>query len=206
VRPRTTPGWTFEIKAGRFEPELDSFAAFYGDEDTGYYAGNFAYRLKPWLDAGAEAGYVHETGVGLVAEQGVPGGEVEYSLLPIHLFMTLRALFEPDQLLVPYVGLGVTSAYYREEIELQGDRTGWSDVGSFARLGLEVYLNRLDPGAGPYGLGDGVLKQSYLYLEAQHLTTEQLGNELGGDALVLGMRFSFGRPLEHRRRVSGARR
>jgi hypothetical protein len=50
-------------------------------------------------------------------------------------------------------------------------------------------------------LGDGAIKQSYLYLEAQHFSTEQSGIELGGDALVLGMRFSFGRPLEQRRRA-----
>jgi hypothetical protein len=192
-----TPGWTFEIKGGRFEPDLEAFASFYGEEDTGYYAGSFAYRFKPWLEAGAEAGYMHDRGVGIAVEQGVAGGGVVYELLPLHFHVTLRGQFKPDQLFVPYVGLGVTSAYYRQEIELQEERTGWSDVGSFGRLGLELYLNRVDPGTAG-GLAEGVIKQSYLYLEAQRFTAEKEGHELGGDALVLGLRFTFGPAIEQR--------
>jgi hypothetical protein len=105
--------------------------------------------------------------------------------------------FKPDQLFVPYIGLGVTSAYYRQEIELQDDRTGWSDVGSFGRLGIELYLNKVDPSTGG-GLGEGAIKQTYLYLEAQRFSAEKEGNELGGDALVLGLRFTFGRAIEQR--------
>jgi len=190
-----TPRWAFEVKVGQFEPDLATFEAFYGEKDTGYYAGSFAYRFKPWLDAGAEAGYLHDRGVGILAEQGVPGGGVVYSLLPLHFYVTLRGQFKPDQLFVPYVGVGVTSAYYREEIELQEDRTGWSEAGSFGRLGVELYLNRLDADTAGR-LGDGVIKQSYLYLEAQRFTAEKEGNELGGNAIVLGLRFTFGRAIE----------
>ena len=193
-----TPGWTIEVKGGKLEPELESFAAFYGEEDTGYVAGSFGYRFKSWLEAGAEVGYLHDRGVGILAEQGVPGGGVVYSLMPLHLHVTVRGQFKPDQLFVPYFGLGVTSAYYRQEIELQEDRTGWSDVGSFGRVGIELYLNRVDPGTAGGGLSEGVIKQSYLYLEAQRFSAEKEGNELGGDAIVVGLRFTFGRAIEQR--------
>jgi len=193
-----TPGWTIEFKGGRLEPELESFAEFYGEKDTGYVAGSFAYRFKPWFEAGAEVGYLRDRGVGILAEQGVPGGGVVYSLMPLHLQVTMRGQFKPDQLFVPYFGLGVTSAYYRQEVELQEDRTGWSDTGSFGRVGIELYLNRLDPGAAGGGLSDGVIKQSYLYLEAQRFSAEKEGNELGGDAIVVGLRFTFGRAIEQR--------
>ncbi len=190
-----TPRWMFSFSGGELEPELESFEAAYGDADSSYFGASFAYLFRPWLEAGAEIGYMHEKGAGIIASQGIPGGEVEYSLLPVHVFLTFRGAFKPDQLFVPYIGFGATTALYEQQIELQGDRSGRSDSGSMARLGVQLYLNRLDPDtSGAYG--DGVIKQTYLYLEAQRFSTEQSAIELGGDALVLGIRFTLGPDID----------
>ena len=119
-------------------------------------------------------------------------------------FSRFAGLFKPDQLFVPYIGIGATSAFYEQEIELQGDRSGRSDSGSMARLGVQLYLNRLDPDTAG-GYGDGAIKQTYLYLEAQRFSTEQSAIELGGDALVLGVRFTFGPDIDESRTASGYR-
>jgi hypothetical protein len=189
--PPGTPRWMFTLAGGKLEPELEGFEAAYGDADAGYVGAGFAYLFRPWLEAGAELGYMSEKGVGVIASQGVPGGEVEYSLLPVHFFLTFRGLFKSDQLFVPYIGFGATSAFYEQKIELQGDRSGWSDTGSMARLGVQLYLNRLDSDTAG-GHGEGAIKQTYLYLEAQRISTKQSDIELGGDALVLGVRFTVG--------------
>ena len=186
------PRWMVEIKAGDFTPDLDSFEQFYGDDDVGYAAVSFARGFRPWLEAGAELGYMKETGLGVLSTTGAPGSEVDYTLMPLHLFVNFRGILKPHQLFVPYVGVGLTSAYYREEIELQPDRSGTSDLGTCARLGLQLYLNRFDSDTRE-GYGTGAVKQTYLFLELQRFSAEQSSSELGGDVFMLGFRFTFGK-------------
>jgi hypothetical protein len=186
------PRWIIEIKAGELEPEVERYEEFYGERRSSYYALGFAYRFRSWLEAGGEIGRLRETGTGLLAEDQVPGGAVTYTLAPAHAFVTLRGVFKPGQLFVPYLGLGLTEAYYEQKVESQADRTGRSDLGGLIRVGLQLSLNRLDPDArGGYDTGE--VKQSYLFIEAQRFSTEQDEFELGGDAAFFGFRFEFGR-------------
>ncbi|HEX5048787.1 MAG TPA: hypothetical protein VFX89_16865 [Gammaproteobacteria bacterium] len=186
------PRWNVSIGAGRLEPDLDSFELFYDDSQMDQWSLGFAYAFRPWLEAGAEIGRARAHGVGILADQGAPGGDVDYVLWPAHAFVKVRGLFRPRQMFVPYVGVGAAAAYYEERIDGQEKRTGTAELGAGARVGLELYLNRFDGDThGRYG--DGAVKQTYLFLEWQQFSTKQTGIELGGDQWLLGLKFAFGR-------------
>lgn len=195
-----SPRWMVEIKGGDFEPDLDSYQLFYGDDEARHLSAAFAYRFRPWLEIGAEIGGIREEGVGLLAAEAVPGGEVTYTLMPLHVVLNLRGVFRQNQLIVPYLGVGFSAAYYKQDIELQSDRTGTSALGGTVRAGLQLSLNRWDPDARS-GYGEGEVKRSFFFVEAQRFTTEQGDTELGGDLVLLGFRFEFGKDA----RLSSAR-
>jgi hypothetical protein len=192
------PRWMVEIKAGDITPHLDSFATFYGDDDAYYIAGSFARSFRSWLEAGGELQYMSETGAGMLSTEGVPGGEVTYTLFPLHLFVNFRAVRQPHQLFVPYAGVGVALAYYKQEIDLQPERTGTSAIDLSVRIGLQLYLNRFD-GDTRGGYGTGVVRQTYLFAEIQDFSTKQTGEDLGGKVFTMGFRFTFGKDLTQAR-------
>jgi outer membrane protein W len=181
--------WMVELKAGRIEPSLEEYGRFYGDDDTGLYGGAFGYRFLPWFELGAEAQYMNDKGAGRLPSTGAPGAPVEYTLWPMHVFAKFRFERNPSQLFVPYVGVGVASAYYKQDIDFQDERTGTSDFGPSMRAGFEISMNRLDP------TGDtGPLKRTYLFIEALEFETEVDDVDLGGKTLLIGFRFELGGP------------
>ncbi len=182
----TSPRWMLELKAGRFEPDLDGYQRFYGDDEARYRSVEFAYRFRRWLEVGGGLAHMRDKGVGLLSISGALGAEVTYTLMPVHAFVNVRGEFNQDQLFVPYVGIGVTRSYYKQKIELQPDRTGTSDLGTIVRAGVQLSLLRL--GAVP----GSQVQRSYLFVEAQRFTTEVDDIDLGGDVFLLGFRFEFG--------------
>ena len=188
---RNSPRWMLELKGGRFEPDLDGYERFYGDDEARYWSVEFAYRLRRWLEAGGAVAYMRDKGVGFLPVSGMLGGEVTYTFMPVHAFVNLRGEFNPDQLFVPYLGIGVTRGYYEQKVALQPERTGTSDVGTLVRVGLQLSLLRLGAEAR------GGVRRSYLFIEGQKFTTEVDDIDLGGEAVVLGLRFEFGREIAH---------
>ena len=182
--------WMVELKAGHIQPSLDEYGRFYGDDDTGYYGVAFGYRLLSWLEIDAETQYLHDTGSGLLPSTGGPGAPVEYTLVPAHVFAKFRLERNPSQLFVPYIGIGVTRAFYEQKIELQDEREGTTDTGPSMRLGVEISMNRLDPPREDIR----PLRRTYLFIEAQQFEAKIDGVDLGGDALLIGFRFELGGP------------
>jgi outer membrane protein W len=181
--------WMVELKAGHIRPALPEYGQFYGDDDTGYYGGAFGYRFRPWLEVGAETQYLHDTGVGRLPSTGGPGAPVEYTLWPAHVFAKFRLERNATQLFVPYVGIGIARAYYKQDIDFQDERDGTTSTGPSVRVGVEISMNRLDP------TGDtGALKRTYLFIEAQEFETTVDDVDLGGEALLIGFRFELGGP------------
>jgi hypothetical protein len=180
--------WVIDIRGGLFEPDLEFYKDFYGDSSELYLSGGFGYRFKDWLELDGEIGYFHDTGVGLQPGNNTQGGQVKYTLLPMHIFATFRGEFSEEQLFVPYGGLGFTTAYYEQKVESQGTKSGRTDLGYNLRGGLEMNLNRLD---GRAASRKQPLKRSYLYLEVQYFTTEVDGIDLGGIAYLAGLRMEF---------------
>jgi hypothetical protein len=182
--------WLFEIRGGWFEPDLELYKEFYEDSGALYFSGIVGYRFKPWLELAGELSYFHDEGVGVQPANGAKGGQVKYKLMPVHVFVNFRGEFSEPQILVPYGGVGISSAYYIQEIASQGDVKGRTDLGYNARFGVELNLNRLDARAAKR-TRDQSLTRSYLYLEAQYFSTEVDGIDLGGIAYMLGLRMEF---------------
>ena len=187
----STP-WFGALKGGVFEPDLEDYATFYGDDRTNFFALAFGYQFRPWLELGAELGGMRDSGVGLQPGNGELGGSVEYALVPAHLYVNFIGKRTDEQLLVPFVGAGLTSAYYRQEIANQETREGRTDLGYNARAGVRLLLDRLDPGSAYKLSPDGGL-QTYLTFEVQWLSAEVDGIDLGGLTYLLGVRFEWGK-------------
>jgi hypothetical protein len=92
--------------------------------------------------------------------------------------------------LVPYAGIGIVSAWYKQKIDQQSDREGRSDIGGSARAGIQLQLTNLDPSAARIRSGNQRLK-TYVFLEGQVFSTKVDGIDLGGEVYLLGLRFEF---------------
>lgn len=190
VVPYHAPRWAMELKGGIYTPDLDDYEQFYGDDDSTLWGLSLAYRITNWLEVGGELGYTSAKGVGSLPGSGGTGGRVRYTLLPLQLFVNLRYDRSFRQLLVPYAGVGLVSAWYELSPDQQSGRNGFADIGLGARVGVQLLLNRLDRHGANYVSGDRRLR-SFLFLEGQYLDTDKSGFNLGGDAYLLGLRFEF---------------
>jgi hypothetical protein len=188
----TLTPWAFELKFGVFEPDLPLYETFYGDKNHQYFSAAFAYQFKDWLELGGELGYMRDSGQGVQLSNNQLGGNVKYALMPAHVFVNLLGRFSETQLLIPYVGAGLTTAYYKQEIESQPDRSGRTDLGYNARVGVQLFLNPLDKSTARRTNADAWF-HTYLFLEAQWFTTEVDQQDLGGVAYLVGVRMEFGR-------------
>jgi opacity protein-like surface antigen len=184
------PRWALEFKGGKYKPDLERYKEFYGSDTNTFLAIGGAWRVNNWFELGGELGYSKDRGVGLLQNSGETGGSVKYTLMPLQLFANFRYDRSLNQLFVPYAGIGVVTAWYRQEIDQQPDRKGRTDVGGSARVGLQLLLNRLDKGSAQYLRGDRRLR-SYLFLEGQYFSTKVDGIDLGGEIFLLGLRMEF---------------
>lgn len=182
--------WMVELKAGHLRPTLQEYEQFYGDDDTGHYGVAFGYRFLPWLELDAETQYLHDNGAGRLPSTGGLGAPVEYTLWPVHVFAKFRLELNANQLFVPYIGIGIARAYYKQEIDLQGERDGTTESGPSWRAGVEISMNRVDPPVDD----TGALRRTYLFIEAQQFEATVDDVDLGGDALLIGFRFELGGP------------
>ena len=180
--------WMVELKAGHIRPALPEYGQYYGDDDTGYYGVAFGYRFLPWFEIAAETQYLHDNGMGRLPSTGGPGAPVEYTLWPAHVFAKFRFERNASQLFVPYVGIGVARAYYKQDIELQEERNGKTSTGPSVRVGVEISMNRIDPPADD----TGPLRRTYLVIEAQEFEATADDVDLGGEAFLIGFRFELG--------------
>ena len=188
-RPRVAP-WVFELKGGQFKPDLDLYEDFYGSDKVNYFAAALAYRPSDWYEFGGELGYMHESVVGLLETNQTLGGSVKYKLMPVSLYANIFGRFSPGQWVVPYIGAGLTMAYYKQDIESQPDRSGRADLGYNVRGGLQLLVNGLDRGTAKRAARGGLMN-TYLFVEGQYFSTEVDSIDLGGVTYLLGLRLEF---------------
>jgi len=182
--------WVFDLKGGLYKPDLPLYEDFYGDDTDVLVGLAFAYRFTQWLDLGVELSYARDKGVGLQPANMSLGGKVTYTLVPASVYLNFRGELSPDQLFVPYVGGGLTTAWYKQDVESQGSRDGRTDLGYNVRGGVQLFLNRLDRRTAARA-AKGYLQRSYLYFEVQYFSTEVDGFDLGGVAYLLGLRMEY---------------
>jgi opacity protein-like surface antigen len=190
VQAADAPPWAIEVKGGRYYPDLEDYETFYGKDNTTYLGLAGAYRINNWLEFGMELGYSRDDGVGLLPNAGTTGGQVEYTVLPLQAYLNFRYDIHTNQRFVPYVGIGVATAWYRQRIDQQPTREGRSDVGGAARAGIQLLLNGLDKrGANYYGADKPI--KTFLFLEGQYYSAKVDDIDIGGQNYVLGLRLEF---------------
>jgi hypothetical protein len=183
-----SPRWTYEFRGVYFEPDLPLYSTFYGDDHDSYLSVAGSYRFRDWLELGAEYGLMKEDGVGVLTESGELGGTVEYRVDPVHVYANWIFQREQLQRVVPYVGAGMLVMRYEQEIELQPEIEGRTDVGWSARAGVRFRVGAQGSSAMPPG---GTYWRSFVFVEAQEMSAEADDVDLGGRALIVGFRMEF---------------
>jgi hypothetical protein len=186
----TSPRWSFEFKGGRFQPALSDWDRYYGSDAMRQYVAALGYMPLRALQLAGELGYSHDHGQGTLPTSGALGGEVNYTLMPVHVYALVRGVFTKGQWLVPYVGGGWTYLYYDQEVVNQQESKGHAD-GWNARAGLQLLLNPLDPNSAEdirHSLG---VQYTYLTLEVQKFSAKVDGTDLGGKSYLLGLRLEY---------------
>jgi opacity protein-like surface antigen len=183
-----SPRWTYELRGAYFEPDLEQFATFYGDDTDSLLGIAGTYRLRDWLELGGEYGWMEETGVGLLTETGTLGGTVELRLNPAHVFANYIFQRAIDQRVVPYVGAGLMVMRYEQKVDFQDDIEGRTDAGWSARAGVRFLIKTHEPTSRSSG---APFWRALAFFEAQHMSAEVDDIDLGGNAVVVGFRMEF---------------
>ena len=196
--PLDLPHWSFELKSGRFAPSLSNWKENYGRKDMPEYAISLAYKLRRRVELGVEIGAARATGQAIAkihseqAGQPVSAGSVRYEIFPVNAFLLFRGIVSENQLVVPYLGGGITKIVYREAVEGQGSVKG-SVNGFHARGGLQFLLDGLDRSAANSMYMDYGVIHTYLFVEAEYTSAKisEISTDLGGTAYLAGFLFEF---------------
>jgi hypothetical protein len=189
VGPAARPYWTLEIKGGHFEPELEEWETFYGDDRTDQAGLLAGYKFLRQVEVGLAIDSIKDKGVGFLPINDQLGGEVDFELYPAHLYVLWRGVFFEEQWVVPYVGGGATRVYYRQAVENQATVRGKVN-GDHVRAGLQFLLDWIDTGSAS-GFEEEGVDNTYLTVEALSFSAEIAGIELGGESAMIGLAFEF---------------
>ena len=186
----SSPRWMYSIVGGYTYPDLDGYETFYGgDRDTSFSITG-GYRLRSWLEVGGRIGFREDDGLARAPDGTDIPDAVELTVMPLHVFADF--IFErPGRRLVPYAGVGVGGAWYRQEVDLQSDVDGRTDIGGLVRAGLRWRFASSGSRRAASGPGGPMYTRSFVLIEAEHFDAETNGIELGGTAYHIGVRFEF---------------
>jgi hypothetical protein len=195
VRP-DRPHWSLELKGGAWFPDAKGWSTYYGNSYTGEYGGALAYKLHRLVEVGMGATYSRAEGTGqLVGHGGALAGNVRLEEVPLDLYVLGRALFQEDQLVVPYLSAGYTRLFYRERIK-GGDTVEGSVNGYHARGGIQLLMDGLEADAARSLYLDWGVHHTYFFVEGKYLRADAdtlTGGSvnLGGTSALAGFLFEF---------------
>jgi hypothetical protein len=186
------PHWSLEVKGGRFAPSLGNWSRYYGKRDMPEYAATLAYKITRQVEVGVGAGSIRGKGRSYAVLHETLAGNVTYDLYPVNAFVLVRGILKEDQLLVPYIGGGLTRMYYREKIEDQQTARGHAD-GYLVRGGLQLSLDFVDRGSSNRMFIDYGVYHTYLFIETERTRAmvRSVSTNLGGTAYLGGLLFEF---------------
>jgi hypothetical protein len=178
------PHWSLELKGGASFPDVPGWSTYYGSSYTGEYGGALAYKLHRLVEVGIGATYSRASGKGqLPGHGGALAGDVRLEKVPLELYVLGRALFQEDQLVVPYLSVGYTRLLYREAIR-GGDTVDGSVNGYHGRAGIQLLLDGLEADAARNLYRDWGIHHTYLFAEGKYLRAD--ADTLGGGSVNLG--------------------
>lgn len=186
------PNWTFEFKVGRFEPDIDNWETFYGNDYTHDLAGAFSYKLLQQIEFGLQGGWIRDRGQGFLPSNNIAGGRVKYQLFPLNAFVLFRGIYAPNQWFVPYIGGGFSRTYYKINIENQSNIDG-AENGTHYRAGIQFLLNNINKkGTRNLRKSYGIIN-TYFFIEVQKLKAEvdSLNLDIGGKSTMMGVLLEY---------------
>lgn len=181
-----SPRWMYEVKGGYFYPALDDYGVFYGDDRDTFFAVAGAYRLREWLEVGAEIGHLRDRGAA-VASGGVVEDAVRLRLVPLRVFATF-IWQDAGRRFVPYGGIGLAATWYDQDVQLEPGRDGRSDVGASIHAGVRWFLRQEGSRGAAARRTDTWFSRTFVFFEAQKSETEIDAIDLGGEAFTIGFR------------------
>jgi hypothetical protein len=186
------PHWSLELKGGSFAPVLDNWSYYYGKRSMPEYEGTLAYKVLRQVEVGVSAGTARATGQGYAPVRGALSGQVDYEIYPVNVFVLVRGIISEKQWLVPYVGGGWTTIYYREKIQDQSSVRGSAD-GYHVRGGLQLLLDGIDRSAANSLFLDFGVYHTYFFVEAERTAAKDKASstDLGGTSYLMGLLFEF---------------
>jgi len=194
------PHWSLELKGGVYFPDTPDWKKFYDSSYTGQYGGALAYKVLRQVEVGLAGSYLNASGKGQLplhsgSDSQTTTGDATYELFPLDVYVLARAIFNEDQLLVPYAAAGYTRLFYREELSGQGTVKG-SVNGYHGRAGVQILLDGLEADASRNLYLDYGIHHTYLFLEAKYLhakadTIPSGSVNLGGTSYLGGFLFEF---------------
>lgn len=183
--------WTASAKGGVWFPAESGWDDHYDRNFAADWRLALGLRPLPRLELGLEGGYRKTEGEVDTSGSGEPLGRTldqTLTVFPVQAYAVFDLRGAPDALLVPYVGVGYSRYYYRQEVEEASTVRGWQH-GYHARAGLKVLLNPFDPAAARRAGGGLGPARTYACLEGQYARVDDFGSadaDLGGWSLLAG--------------------
>jgi len=186
------PQWTLELKLGQFEPDIDNWETFYGNDYTHEFAAAFSYKLLDQIEVGLQGSWIRDKGQGFLPSNNVLGGNVKFQLYPLSAFVIYRGIYTHNQWLIPYIGGGFSRTYYKINIENQSSIDGAVN-GSHYRIGFQFLMNNIDKKSTANLRNAYGIINTYFFIEFQKLKAEvdSLNLDIGGESTMLGVLFEF---------------
>ena len=183
------PHWSLEFKVGRFESALEEWDTYY-DENPSQFDVGWSYKVFRPLEIGLSLGRMTTGGAGNFPLSQSIGGEVDFTLVPLHVSLLYRFVLYENQLFVPYIGGGWTRVYYRQKTE-DGKKFEGSHDGGHLKVGIQFLLNSLDKSRARTLQRKWGIENTYLFLEALSFVAKEDQIDLGGDSISLGLLMEY---------------
>ena len=186
-------GLSFGLSYGQLEPASDEWKEIYGDDRVSTYRLSLGYRFNRNFGAEAGAGYITKDGKGKTVTGKETGVETTFHAAPVDVTLIYRLNYFDEQVIIPYIGGGMSYNYYWENVkdgkELKGSMWGYHATG-----GLQLLLDNIDRRSAFDLEEDYWIENTYLTIGATHSIIDDFGGEdvdLGGWNYNIGLLFEF---------------
>ena len=163
------PHFSADIHVSFLIPQIREFQKIYKSTFMMTYGFEFGYKLVRDLEIVGDASYGLASGRGLTPTGAHSGEKYMLHLVPASLSLLYRLKFYEDQPVVPYLGGGVTYAFFYEmrvsdpSKKTSGAKWGWQGFG-----GLQFLLDLIDRRASSSLEADYGIHNTYLFYEFRY--------------------------------------
>lgn len=187
----TPQNWAYEFKGGLLFPTDNNLKSFMGTCCTGIYEMRFGRLINSMVQLDAGLGFMYTSGSALGATTGRTSAQnYSFWILPISNSVTFRADWLENQILVPYIGVGVDYMYFKESVG-SSSVSGWK-FGYHVHGGVQILMEWFE-GATEFLEGEGI-NDIYLTIEGRWNHINNFGSSglnVAGFSTMVGLLFEF---------------